>query len=72
MNFLKAVRRWYPASMKLYIVLDNLNTHHNQAVRQWAAQNNVELIYTPTYASWLNRIECHFAPLRKCAITNAN
>ena len=29
-------------------------------VREWAAANNVELAYTPFYASWLNRIEAQF------------
>ena len=72
LSFLKAVRRWYPAGVRLYIVLDNLNTHRHQDVKQWAEKNNVELVYTPTYSSWLNRIECHFGPLRKFAITNSN
>ncbi len=27
---------------------------------QWAVENNVGLLPTPTNASWLNRIECHF------------
>ena len=65
-GFGTAQSRW------LYLVLDNLNTHHNKAVKAWAEQNNVELVYTPTYASWLNRIECHFTPLRKFAIANSN
>jgi len=30
----------------------------------WAAANNVELAYTPTSASWLNRIEAQFTALR--------
>jgi len=32
--------------------------------REWAAVNNVELAYTPTYSSWLNRIEAQFQALR--------
>ena len=32
--------------------------------RQWADDNNVELAYTPHYASWLNRIEAQFKALR--------
>ena len=31
---------------------------------EWAAANNVELAYTPTNASWLNRIEAQFTALR--------
>jgi len=33
-------------------------------VGEWAAANNVELAYTPTYSSWLNRIEAQFQALR--------
>ena len=30
--------------------------------------HNIEAVYTPTYASWLNAIESHFTPLKKFAI----
>ena len=33
-------------------------------VTEWAAANNAELAYTPTNASWLNRIEAQFQALR--------
>jgi transposase len=45
-------------------VPDNFSPHLGQTVRQWAADNNVELAYTPFYASWLNRIEAQFRALR--------
>ena len=35
---------------------------------EWAAANNVELAYTPHYASWLNRIEAQFQALRYFAL----
>jgi len=35
-------------------------------------KNNIELVFLPTNASWLNRIECHFTALRKFAIRNSN
>ncbi|MGI8826457.1 MAG: hypothetical protein ACR2JC_12575 [Chloroflexota bacterium] len=34
-------------------------------IRAWAESHNVELVPTPTSASYLNRIECHFRPLRE-------
>ena len=43
------------------MVLDNFSPHKGEKVRQWAADNNVELAYTPFYASWLNRIEAQFS-----------
>jgi hypothetical protein len=35
---------------------------------EWAAANNVELAYTPTYSSWLNRIEAQVQALRYFAL----
>ena len=70
LTFLKYLRRRYPGE-KLYMILDNFSPHKHKKVIQWAAQNNVVLVYTPTYASWLNRIECHFGPLRHFVLKNA-
>jgi transposase len=33
-------------------------------VREWRAANGIELVFPPTYSSWLNRVECEFAALR--------
>jgi transposase len=52
----------------IYVILDNLNHHLNRAVREWCDTNNVELVFTPTYASWANPIEAHFGPLRQFVI----
>jgi len=63
--FYKSIRRRYPAGMWIYLVNDNLSLHWTPLIREWAASNNVELVPTPTSASHLNRIECHFRPLRE-------
>jgi transposase len=42
----------------------HLSTKTDQRVGDWAGANNVELAYTPHYASWLNRIEAQFTALR--------
>jgi transposase len=34
----------------------------------WASGNNVEITYTPTNSSWLNRIEAQFTALRYLAL----
>jgi transposase len=60
LQFLKDIRRRYPAEVTVYIVMDNLSAHWTPAIRQWATANNVGLLPTPTNASHLNRIECHF------------
>jgi transposase len=68
LTFLRYVRSLYPRQVRLAIVLDNasphLSTMKDTRVGGWAAANNVELAYTPTNASYLNRIEGHFAALR--------
>ena len=49
-------------------MLDNFSPHLSTAndprVGDWATANNIELAYTPTNASWLNRIEAQFTALR--------
>ncbi len=60
LEFLKHIRRRYPAEVTVYIVMDNLSAHWTPAIRRWAVNNNVGLLPTPTNASHLNRIECHF------------
>ena len=43
---------------------DHLATHA-KGLRDWCAANQVELVFTPTYASWAIPIEAHFGPLRR-------
>lgn len=61
--FCRYLRSLHPPEIRLHFVLDNFSPHKG-TVRQWAADNNVELAYTPHYASWLNRIEPQFKALR--------
>ena len=43
------------------MILDNLSTHETAAVRAaLAAHPQVQLHFTPTYASWLNQVELWF------------
>jgi hypothetical protein len=64
----RLLRTLYPPAVRLGIVLDNdsphLSTREDARVADWAAANNVELAYTPTNASHLNRIEAQVAALR--------
>ena len=68
LGFLRPLRSLYPPGVRIAIVPDNysphLSTRKDRRVGRWAVANNVELAYTPTNASWLNRIEGHFAALR--------
>jgi transposase len=60
LEFFKDIRRRYPAETMLYIVMDNLSAHWTPEICAWANQHHVGLLPTPTNASHLNRIECHF------------
>jgi transposase len=70
--FCRYLRSLHPAEIRIAIVLDNfsphLSTNTDDRVGRWAAANNVELAYTPTYSSWLNRIEAQFQALRYFAL----
>jgi DDE superfamily endonuclease/Homeodomain-like domain len=66
--FYKYIRRRYPDHLRVYLVNDNLSLHWTPQIRAWAELHNVELVATPTSASHLNRIECHFRPLREFVI----
>ncbi|WP_228839085.1 transposase, partial [Nocardia amamiensis] len=42
------------ACERLYVIVDNFSPHKRAEVRAWAAVNDVELVFLPTYSSWLN------------------
>jgi hypothetical protein len=51
---------------------DGLSCHWTPAIRAFAAANNIELVPTPTYASYLNRIESTFGALDEFVCKNAD
>jgi transposase len=57
---LKRIRGRYPDQVGIFVVMDNPSAHFTPQIRAWAAANRTRLVPTPTYASYLNRIECHF------------
>jgi transposase len=56
----------------LVVVLDNFSPHHKRDLRDWVAEHDIELVYLPTYASWLNLIECQFQALRRFALNGTD
>jgi transposase len=66
------LRSLYPPATRIAIICDNFSPHLTTAkdsrVGEWAAANNVEIAYTPTNSSWLNRIEAQFTALRYFAL----
>ena len=68
LDFLKWLRRRYRSGEVLHVVLDNASYHKKAEILEYAATHKIRFYFTPTSASWLNRIECHFAALRKFAL----
>lgn len=72
LEFCRYLRSLHPADVRIAIVCDNysplLTTKRCQRVGTWAAANNVEIAYTPTNSSWLNRIEAQSTALRYFAL----
>ena len=72
LEFCRYLRSLYPPDVKIAIICNNfsphLTTRKDKRVGQWAAANNAEIAYTPTNASWWNRIEAQFTALRYFAL----
>ena len=68
LEFCRYLRSLYPATTRIAIIRDNFSPHLTTAkdtgVGTWAKAANVEIAYTPTKPSWLNRIEAQFTTLR--------
>ncbi|MFJ6780353.1 helix-turn-helix domain-containing protein [Streptomyces yangpuensis] len=68
LEFCRCLRSLHPAQKRIAIVCDNysphLTTKRCRRVADWAEANNVEIAYTPTNSSWLNRTEAQFTALR--------
>jgi len=72
LGLLKWLRSRYPSCQRLHVVLDNYGPHAKAEVAAWALGHNVRLYFTPSNASWLNRIECQFTELREFALNNSD
>jgi transposase len=72
LEFCRYLRTLYPPHVRIAIICDNfsphLTTRKDKRVGQWAAANNAEIAYTPTNASWMNRVEAQFTALRYFAL----
>jgi len=72
LEFCRYLRSLYPPGVRIAIICDNFSPHLSTAadtrVGDWAEANNVEITYTPSNCSWLNRIEAQFTALRYFAL----
>jgi transposase len=70
--FMRQIRGCYPTRLRIYWIQDNLSANWTAAIRAFAEDNNIQLVATPTYASYLNRIECHFLPISEFVVKNSD
>ncbi|MCW2886142.1 MAG: hypothetical protein QOE54_4875 [Streptosporangiaceae bacterium] len=61
LEFCRYLRSLHPIGVPIAIICDNYSPHLtikvDQRVGEWAQANNVEIAYTPTNSSWLNRYQ---------------
>lgn len=72
LQFLQWLRRRYRSGEKLHLIMDNYATHLEAGVVRWAREHNIRMYYTPTGASWLNRIECQLTEMKKFALETSH
>ncbi|HWQ23130.1 MAG TPA: transposase, partial [Gaiellaceae bacterium] len=72
LTFMQMIRLAYPRRLRIYWIQDGLSCHWTPAIRAYAEHNNIELLPTPTYASYLNRIEATFGALDEFVCKNAD
>jgi transposase len=72
LTFMKQIRLAYPRQIRLYWIQDGLSSHWTPEIRAFAETNNMELVPTPTYASYLNRIEATFGVIDEFVCKNTD
>lgn len=72
LEFMRQIRLAYPRRIRIYWIQDGLSCHWTPAIRTYAERNNIELVPTPTYASYLNRIEATFGAIDEFVCKNAD
>jgi transposase len=66
------ILRKYP-DKEIYLILDCWKAHTSYAIRIWNFFHpRFHLVYTPTKASWMNRIERVFSKFEKELLKNSN
>jgi len=65
-EFMEALALKYPTG-DVYIVWDNLNTHHGDKWQEFSLRHDgrFHFVYTPLHASWVNQVEIWFSILHR-------
>lgn len=56
-RWLAQIRAFYGPDLRLVLVWDNWPIHKHEQVLAAAVQNNIQILFLPTYAPWTNPIE---------------
>jgi transposase len=72
LTFMRQIRLAHPRRIRIYSTQDGLSSHWTPQIRAFAESNNIELVPTPTYASYLNRIESTFGAIDEFVCKNAD
>jgi hypothetical protein len=65
------IRAAIPSRRRIYWIQDGLSASWTPDIRTFAAASKIELVPTPTYASYLNPVEGHFFPITEFVVNNA-
>jgi len=70
--FMAQLRSAVPQRRRIYWIQDGLSANWTPDIRAFADGHNIELVPTPTYASYLNPVGCHFFPISEFVVHNAD
>ena len=65
-------RACYPRRQRLYVIMDNLNTHRHPILREFYRTHRMTIVPPPTYASWLNAIEAHLGVMKRFVLNGSD
>lgn len=66
LQFLRTIEANVPPSLNVHLMMDNYSTHKIKSLKAWLARHpGFHAHFTPTSASWLNRVECWVASLTR-------
>lgn len=70
-GFLREFFDSQPKGKEIHVILDNLSAHKSTSVRDFLHDHpKVQLAFTPTHSSWLNRVEilvCEYRARGHCS-----
>jgi transposase len=69
---LRRLRACYPRRRRLYVIMDNLNTHRHPMLRTFYRAHRITVVPLPTYASWLNLIEAHLGAMKRSVLNGSD